>query len=126
MSDSRAFPLAGMDPLIWMLTVGLLLLPVIFFATVVFGGSPLLIPGALIVALYAWTWLRMRPTRFVVSPAGLEVVWPLKRSRILCHEIASVRTIDAPALKREVGLAARVGVGGLWGAFGWLWSRRRG
>jgi hypothetical protein len=66
------FPLARMCPLIGMLTVGLLLLPVLFFAAVVFGGSPLAIPGLLIVATYAWIWLRMRPTRFVVSPDALE------------------------------------------------------
>ena len=108
------------------LTVGLLLLPVIFLATAAFGGSPLAIPGALIVALYAWTWLRMRPTRFVVSANGLDVVWPLKRRRIARGEIASVRAIDAPELRREVGFATRVGVGGLWGGFGWLWSWQRG
>jgi len=126
MTDGRTFPLAKMCPVIWMLTGGLLLLPVIFFATVVFARSPLALPGALIVAVYAWTWLRMRPTRFVVSPDALEVVWPWKRRRIPRAEIASVRLIDAPGLRREVGFATRVGVGGLWGGFGWLWSWRRG
>jgi len=126
MAESRTFPLANMCAVIWMLTVGLLLLPVSFFALVVFAGAPLAIPGALVAAVYAWTWFRMRPTCFVVRPDALEVIWPAKRVRIPRAEIASVREIDAAALRREVGFATRIGVGGLWGGFGWLWSWRRG
>ena len=124
--SGSVFPLAPMCALIWMLTVGLLLLPVLFFATVVFGRSPLAIPGLLIVATYGWIWLRMRPTRFVVSPDALEVVWPLKRRRIPRSDIASARLIDNEGVRREVGWGMRVGAGGLWGGFGWLWTRRRG
>lgn len=29
-------------------------------------------------------------------------------------------------LKHNVGWCARVGAGGLWGGFGWLWTQRRG
>jgi hypothetical protein len=34
--------------------------------------------------------------------------------------------LHLPALRGELGFAARVGVGGLWGGFGWLWTSRRG
>lgn len=126
MTDARTFPLAGMCTSIRVLTLGMLALPLVFFATAVFVGAPLLLPGAAIAALYAWTWLRMRPTGFAVSREALEVVWPLRRARIPRAEIAGVRRIEPDELRREVGFATRVGVGGLWGAFGWLWSRRRG
>lgn len=127
MNSGRVFPLAGMCPLIWMLTVGLLLLPVLFLAIVVFGRAPLAIPGVLIVAVYAWIWLRMRPTRFVVSSDAVEVFWPLKRPRRIARpDIANARLIDGEGLRREIGWGMRVGAGGLWGAFGWLWTRRRG
>jgi hypothetical protein len=125
-STTGVFPLARMCALIWVLTVGLLLLPVLFFATVLLAGSPLALPGVAIVATYAWIWLRLRPTRFAVSADALEVIWPLRRQRIPRREIASVRLIDNAGLRREVGFALRVGAGGLWGGFGWLWSRRRG
>jgi hypothetical protein len=126
MDDGQVFPLARMCALIWMLTVGLLLLPLLFLATVVFGGSPLAIPGTLIVVIYAWIWLYMRPTRFVVTPDALEVIWPLKRQRIARSDIAGARLMHNEGLRREVGWGMRVGAGGLWGGFGWLWTRRRG
>jgi hypothetical protein len=37
-----------------------------------------------------------------------------------------VRLIDRDELRREVGWGMRVGAGGLWGGFGWLWTTRRG
>jgi len=40
--------------------------------------------------------------------------------------IVSCRTLGAADLRREIGWGARVGAGGLWGGFGWLWTRRRG
>jgi hypothetical protein len=122
----NVFPLAPMSPLIRTLTLGLLLLPLAFLASAAFGGSFLTIPGLLLVALYAWVWLRFRPSRFVVSPDALEILWPLKRRRIPRQDIASVRLIDKEALRREIGWGARVGAGGLWGGFGWLWTKRRG
>lgn len=81
------FRLAPMSRLIRTLTVGLWILPVAFLATGAFEKSPLVIPGLLLVVLYSWVWLRFRPSRFVVQPDGIEVIWPLKRRRLLllCH-----------------------------------------
>jgi hypothetical protein len=61
-----------------------------------------------------------------VGPQAIEVVWPLKRRRLSRAEITNVRLLDVAALRREVGWGLRVGAGGLWGGFGWLWTRRRG
>ena len=106
----RRFRLAPMSPLILWLTLGLLAAPVAVLMSALFWKLMLVIPGLLLGAIYAWVWLRFRPTSFVVHSGALEVIWPLKRRQ----------------LRREVGWAVRVGAGGLWGAFGWLWTQRRG
>ena len=85
-----------------------------------------MIPGLFVLAIYAWVWLRFRPTRFVVRPNAIEVIWPLKRRRLPRQEIAGVRLMDGKALRQEVGWGMRVGAGGLWGGFGWLWTGKRG
>ncbi len=79
-----------------------------------------------LIALYAWVWFRFRPSQLTVHEGGLQVIWPLKCRNIPRETIASVRVIDRRELKREIGWGMRVGAGGLWGAFGWLWTQRRG
>ncbi len=115
-----------MSPLIRSLTLLLLALPLVFLAIAASGAYFLAVPALLLVAIYAWVWLRFRPSEFVVHPNAIEVVWPLKRRRIPREEISAVRAIDADELTREIGWGTRVGAGGLWGGFGWLWTRRRG
>src|SRR5262249_525224 len=77
-------------------------------------------------AIYAWVWVRFRPTKFVIQNGAVEVVWPLKRVVISRSSIVSARIVGVPELKDEIGWGARVGAGGLWGGFGWLWTKRRG
>lgn len=122
----RTFRLAPMSPLILMLTLGLLVLPLVLLGNTVFGRSHYAVPSLLLVAIYAWVWLRFRPTRFVVGPAAVEVIWPLKRRQIPRRDITDARFIGREELRRETGWCMRVGAGGLWGGFGWLWTQRRG
>ncbi len=122
----KSFRLAPMSPLIRGLTLLVLALPVVFFVIAASGSHLLSLPALLLVVIYAWVWLRFRPSAFVVHPNAIEVVWPLKRRRIPRDEISAVRAIDAEELTREIGWGTRVGAGGLWGGFGWLWTRRRG
>jgi len=103
-----------------------LLLPAVLIGIVFFAGPAALAPALLVVAIYVWVWLRFRPLRFVVGPAALEIVWPLKRRRIERSRIRAVRLVDRRALRQELGRCTRVGAGGLWGGFGWLWTSRRG
>jgi len=119
------FRLAPMSRLIFSLTVGLLALPIALLAGASFQ-KVLLGPVLLLLALYAWVWLRFRPTHFVVHPDMIEVVWPLKRRVLRRSEISAVQVIEAAALRRALGWSLRVGAGGLWGGFGWLWTERRG
>jgi hypothetical protein len=121
------FDLAPMSTAIRVLTLGLLALPVLFLGGALLSSQNVLLgPGAFVAASYAYVWLWMRPRAFEVDAAGVRVLWPMKEERIARARIASVRRIDASELRREVGWGMRVGAGGLWGGFGWLWTGRRG
>jgi len=122
----KSFRLAPMSLPILALTSVLLALPAVFLAGALFGGRLLVGPALFIIAIYVWVWFWFRPSRFVVHQRGLEVIWPLRRREIPRADIATVRFVDREALRREVGWGMRVGAGGLWGGFGWLWTTRRG
>jgi hypothetical protein len=123
---SQAFPLAPMSGCIRTLSAALCLLPVGFVASSLLWGAPPLGVGPLLAALYVWVWLWMRPGGFVVQPYAIEVNWPLRRRRIARSGIHEVRLIERAALLEITGKCMRVGVGGLWGGFGWLWTQHRG
>lgn len=125
-SEFTSFRLARMSPLIFGLTLTLLALPFAFLASVAVGKSLLLVPALLVIGIYAWVWLRFRPSAFVIRPDAIEVEWSLKRRRIPRDDIAGIRLLREGELRREVGWGARVGAGGVWGGFGWLWTSRRG
>jgi hypothetical protein len=120
------FELAPMCTFLRRLTVGLALLPVAFTMAAALGAWVLWGPAMFVVLIYGWVWIRFRPTAFVVHSDNVEVIWPLKRRRIPRAQISAVRLIDRDELRREVGWGMRVGAGGLWGGFGWLWTTRRG
>ena len=125
-ADARDFRLAPMSPLMLWLTLGLWAIPVLFLGSAALGRSPLLIPGIIVAAIYLWIWLRFRPTRFVVHSDALEVLWPLKRRVIPLSQTVRARIVSNGDLRNEIGWGLRVGAGGLWGGFGWLWTQRRG
>ena len=120
------FRLAPMDFLMRLLTLALLALPPLFLAIAVLGNRWLLGPAAFLVAVYVWIWLWFRPTRFIVQPRVLEIVWPVRRRTIPREDVVAVRLLDKHELRREVGWAMRGGAGGLGGGFGWLWTQKRG
>ncbi|MCA9750573.1 MAG: hypothetical protein KC591_00135 [Gemmatimonadetes bacterium] len=86
----------------------------------------MVVPALFLVILYSWIWLRFRPTRFVIHPDRLEVHWPLKRRAVPRQQVAEVRVLGRRALLDSTGWTVRIGAGGLWGGFGWLWTRRKG
>ena len=122
----KRFTLAPMSPFIRGLTLLMLALPLAFVGMALAGTTILAVPAIVLIALYAWVWLRFRPTAFVVGPDAVDVHWPLKRRRIARASIQSVRRVDNNELRAIAGAGIRVGVGGLWGAFGWLWTTHRG
>ncbi len=122
----RRYRLARMSPVIRVLTVVLLILPAAFLTGMLTGRNEFVGPFVVISVIYAWVWFLFRPGAFVIHPDALEVVWPLKRREVSRQSILSVRQVDAKTLRTEIGWGARVGAGGLWGGFGWLWTKRRG
>lgn len=120
------YRLARMSPGLRVLTIVLLLLPAVFLVAVLAGQKDAAIPLVMVAAIFGWVWRGFRPGAFVIHPNALEVVWPLKRRVMPRQSILSLRQMDAKTLKTEIGWCARIGAGGLWGGFGWLWTQRRG
>jgi len=127
MNDNKyQFRLAPMSPIIRCLTIAVLVVPLILLAAAILVQRLLAGPAFFVIVIFVWVWLRFRPTHFIVHPNILEVVWPLKRRKIFRAEISAVRIINREELRHEIGWGLRIGVGGLWGGFGWLWTRKRG
>ena len=120
------FPLAPMCRVISVLTFVLLATPLALVTGAALGSELLLVPGLMVAVVYVWVWTRFRPTMFVVHPHALEIVWPLKRRELPRDQISAVRLMTRADLRREIGWGMRIGAGGLWGGFGWLWTARRG
>jgi hypothetical protein len=130
--DPRAavvrFPLAPMSTDIRVLTWIVLLIPLGLYLGARQGSGPargvLLGVTALVLVLYASVWLWWRPTAFEVDSTGLRIRWPLRARSIAAREIAGAVVLARAAFRREFGWGMRIGAGGLWGGFGWLYTRR--
>jgi hypothetical protein len=126
--ERRIFRLAPMCAVMRASTLALLALPP--FLAVALARVPVpwvreaVVCG--VVLLYLSVWLWWRPSHFRLDPAELTIHWPLRHARIPWSTIREVREISRSKLRHELGASARVGAGGLWGGFGWLWSARRG
>ena len=125
-NGAASFELAPMSRQVSILTAVLWALPVAFLVSALIWAPWLAVPAILVIAAYAWVWLRFRPKRFIVRQQGFEVVWPLKVRRIPTASISSARVIDRQELKQAIGWGVRIGAGGLWGGFGLLGTSKRG
>jgi hypothetical protein len=127
---NERFRLAKMSPTIALLTAFLFLLPVGFIGMGlgVIGQAPgvLLVVGCVMIALWVGIGLWSRPTGFELEGDAFVIVWPVRRRRIALSEVRRVRVLDVRAFRKIYGWTPRIGVGGLWGIFGWLWSRDAG
>jgi hypothetical protein len=116
-----------MSPLIRGITIPLLLLPLILaICALIFRQSLLNIPVIFLILLYAFVWLWCRPYKFVLTSHNLQIVFPVWCRQIPMQSISNTRIISAKTFKQEFGWAIRIGVGGLWGGFGWLWTQNKG
>jgi hypothetical protein len=121
---SSSFPLAPMTRDVRVMTLVALCVPVgLVLVAMATRTVPLVVPG-LIALLYASVWLFWRPTRFEVDDGALRIVWPLRTRVIDRAAIETVRVVAACDLRPEYGAGMRIGVGGLWGGFGLLKTRR--
>lgn len=116
-----------MSPLIRGLTVLLWLLPAGFGGYAIAARSWAMgLVFLLLLSLYGAVWIGCRPSGFAVSSQDVAIVFPIWTRRIPLSDVASVRTISPTDIKRDLGWTVRIGVGGLWGGFGWLWTQRQG
>jgi hypothetical protein len=116
----RSYRLAPMSPLIFVLTLALLALPVWLAVRGLLG--PALVVGLLWMAVFVWG----RPTRFALDRTSLVVRWPGRTRRIERADIVAVHVLSKSELRQRFGWLVRIGVGGLWGQFGWAWTSRAG
>ena len=124
---SRSFKLAPMSPLFKGLTIALWLLPLFFgISTIVSREWLIFIIFLILIIIYGSVWLWCRPSRFVVSDNYIDIVFPGWRRKIPIQDVSAIRIISKDTFAQEFGWAVRIGVGGLWGGFGWLWTNRGG
>ena len=114
----RRFKLAHMSGFIAGFTILLWGIPIMFAFT------PLWIVGLFLVGLYAGVWAFMRPRSFVIGPRDVVLRFPARASKFRRADIIEVTALSAQQFKARFGRALRVGVGGLWGGFGWLWTSK--
>ncbi len=79
-----------------------------------------------VAALYLAIWLWMRPTGFVLGSDSLRIEWPARTWTLPWRRVTHVELLPTATLRARLGTAMRIGVGGLWGGFGLLWTRRLG
>ncbi|MGH9947060.1 MAG: PH domain-containing protein [Pyrinomonadaceae bacterium] len=123
---ANEFKLAPMDGLIKAITVFMLGLLCLFIVFAITGSRFLAIPAACLLVIYLWIWLRFRPTSFIVDDNAITVEWPMKSRLIARSDILQTKLVSRAELRNETGWALRFGAGGLWGGFGWLWTKKRG
>jgi hypothetical protein len=120
------FPLAPMSTDIRALTVIALLAPLGLGLAAALARGPtqvvLLVVSAAVLALYASVWLAWRPTAFEIDRDGLRIRWPLRTRLVAARDIVGAETLTRDAFRRDFGWAMRIGVGGLGGGFGWLYT----
>ncbi len=116
-----------MSVIIIVLTILVLAIPITFTFIGIYRNKPIILfVAASIWLMVLWAWFWMRPSHYIVDNTGLMIVWPLRKFYVPGNDISSVRVLDRKGIKKELGLAMRIGVGGLFGGFGLLWTRRRG
>jgi hypothetical protein len=122
------FRLAPMSTDIRVLTWIVLALPLLLVLGASQGWEParslLLIVSALVVLLYASVWFLWRPTAFEVDATGLRILWPLRVRSIPAREVGEAVVFTRETFRREYGGGMRIGAGGLWGGFGWLYTSK--
>jgi hypothetical protein len=119
----RTFQLAPMDGLIRGLTAIIVGVGVVLVA-LSRGHGPLWLPGALVLVLSAAVYVVWRPSAFEVGDRALTLRFPVRSKTITLSGLASAQRLDRAGFRQRFGAALRVGVGGLFGGFGWLWTSK--
>lgn len=106
-----------------------LAIPIIF--TVIALGDPRLrvvfLGTAVMIVVAAFgVWVFYKPTALLVDDTTLTIQFPMRAIEVARDEIASARVLPRARFRETLGFALRVGIGGLFGVFGYLWSNKLG
>lgn len=115
-----SFPLAPMGLGIRAFSLVLVLLGAGFLVMSRFDGRVSWLPAALLLLLAALVWIFFRPARFKLERGALVLEYPLRAKRVALGGLAAAELITSAGFKARFKWALRVGVGGLFGGFGWL------
>ncbi len=126
-SSTLYFTTPPMTSLMRILTVIVMALPVILGGIGYYASNRVLLNVAgFIILIIIGVWFFMRPSGYQVDSAGLTIRWPVRSKRISRSEILAARVLETDELSGELGQAMRIGIGGLFGGFGYLWTTNRG
>lgn len=115
----RTFALARQSPAILAMTAVVFPIPFAIGAVAIARGSLALVAvAAFMLAIWAFVWLWMRPTRFVVGDRGLRIEWPLRSETIAAARIECAEVLGGRDFRARYERGFRIGAGGLWGGFG--------
>jgi hypothetical protein len=121
----RVFPIAPMNGAIRVMTVGLVLFGVVFLVAGLVTPQvrgPFFVTGGGFALLTVAVWLLWRPTHFIVRNGRLVLVYPARSKGVALSDFTDAEVLDGAGLRSRLGWALRVGVGGLFGGFGWLYT----
>jgi hypothetical protein len=115
----KRYKLAKMDAVMWILTAIVFAVPVFFLYT----EEPRLTLAAFgLLALCGAVWAFARPSHFEVTERELLISWPLRSRRIAREDIREALVVTRAEFQQRYGRSVRLGVGGLFGQFGWAWT----
>jgi len=130
MAEPEEFKNAPMSPFFVLVTGVTLAIPVIWAVMIFTVGQGIWKTSLAVIGGFAVTvagiWLYLRPSSYTVDDERVIVRWPLRRLTLKRSEIGHAQSLDRATLRRDFGWSARVGVGGLFGTFGLLWTTKRG
>ncbi len=121
--------MAPMAPVFVLVTGVLLAIPVIWILAAITRSemrtNAIAMASAFVAAAIA-VFVAMRPTHFVIDEARLTIVFPVRSTSVERATITHARVLPRSELSAVMGWPWRVGVGGLFGNFGLLWTSKRG
>lgn len=115
-----SFPLAPMSLGIRAFSLVLVLLGIGFLVMSRYDQFIAWQPAALLLVLAALVWVVFRPTRFKLERGVLVLDYPVRTKRIPLSGLEAAELVTSAGFKERFRWALRVGVGGLFGGFGWL------
>jgi hypothetical protein len=125
-----SFKLAPMSALILTLTIALWGLPFIFLLWAIFTEGSVrwttIATVLVLLLLYSVVWAGFRPSRFLITANQLTLTFPARQRSFPLADLGEAQLLSEAEFRQKFGWALRIGVGGLWGGFGWLYTGQKG